>query len=375
MTLTPLSQALGGLDESSSLPLYQQLQRALRQAIETRLLSPDDALPPERDLATEFAVSRITVRKAIDGLVNEGMLVRRQGSGTFVCARVEKNFSKLTSFSEDMRARGRNPRSVWLRRSAGTVTPEESLTLRSSPGTPVYRFHRIRFADDAPMAIEYATVLASCLPSLDAVESSLYEALEQAGNRPVRALQRLRAVLFTAEQAELLQAKEKDAGLLVERLGFLKDGSAAEFTQSLLSRRHLRFRRRAQCFIVNAPENSTQMYCEAEQAPEVVRQQFAANCRTPRAARRAAAPTLAARGGHLRARQLRSRRHIREVSHRDAAQYSDFLGRARRSPRFTRRLRISRAPCSWRSHSRGRAPTCWLPCARRKMRAPWSSLW
>lgn len=232
MALTPLSQSVGRLDESSSLPLYQQLQRALRQAIETRILSPDDALPPERDLATEFAVSRITVRKAIDGLVNEGMLVRRQGSGTFVCSRVEKNFSKLTSFSEDMRARGRNPRSIWLRRSAGTVTPEESLTLRSSPGTPVYRFHRIRFADDAPMAIEYATVLASCLPSLDAVESSLYEALERAGNRPVRALQRLRAVLFTAEQAELLQAKEKDAGLLVERLGFLKDGSAVEFTQS-----------------------------------------------------------------------------------------------------------------------------------------------
>ncbi len=231
MTST-LSQAVGRLDESSSLPLYQQLQRALRQAIENRILSPDDALPPERDLASEFSVSRITVRKAIDGLVSEGMLVRRQGSGTFVCARVEKNFSKLTSFSEDMRARGRHPRSVWLRKSAGTVTPEESLTLRSSPGTPVYRFHRIRFADDAPMAVEYATVLASCLPSLDAVESSLYEALERAGNRPVRALQRLRAVLFTSEQAELLQAKERDAGLLVERLGFLKDGSAVEFTQS-----------------------------------------------------------------------------------------------------------------------------------------------
>ena len=230
--MTPLLQAVGRLDESSSLPLYQQLQRALRQAIENHILSPDDALPPERDLASEFSVSRITVRKALDGLVSEGMLVRRQGSGTFVRARVEKNFSKLTSFSEDMRARGRNPRSVWLRRSAGTVTPEESLTLRSSPGTPVYRFHRIRFADDAPMAIEYATVLASCLPSLDAVESSLYEALEKVGNRPVRALQLLRAVLLTTEHADLLQAKEKDAGLLVERLGFLKDGSAAEFTQS-----------------------------------------------------------------------------------------------------------------------------------------------
>jgi GntR family transcriptional regulator len=230
--VTPLSQSVGRLDEGSRLPLYQQLQRALRQAIESHVLGPDDALPPERDLAVDFSVSRITVRKAIEGLVGEGMLVRRQGSGTFVCARVEKNFSKLTSFSEDMRARGRNPRSVWLRKAAGTVTPEESLTLRSSPGTPVYRFHRIRFADDAPMALEYATILASCLPSLEAVESSLYAALEQAGNRPVRALQRLRAVLFTAEQAELLQAKEKGPGLLVERLGFLQDGRAVEFTQS-----------------------------------------------------------------------------------------------------------------------------------------------
>ena len=230
--MTAFEQILGALDETSSLPLYKQLQRTLRQAIETRVLGPDDALPPERDLATDFNVSRITVRKAIDGLVSEGLLVRRQGSGTFVRARVEKNFSKLTSFSEDMRARGRNPHSVWLRKSAGTVTPEEALTLRASPGTPVYRFHRIRFADDMPMSLEYATILASCLPSLDAVESSLYTALEHAGNRPVRALQRLRAVLFTAEQAELLQAKEKGPGLLVERLGFLKDGRAAEFTQS-----------------------------------------------------------------------------------------------------------------------------------------------
>jgi len=230
--LALLSQAVGKLDESSSLPLYQQLQRALRQAIESRVLGPDDALPPERDLADDFNVSRITVRKAIHGLVSEGMLVRRQGSGTFVRARVEKNFSKLTSFSEDMRARGRNPRSVWLRKAAGSVTPEEALTLRASPGTPVYRFHRIRFADDAPMALEYATILAACLPSVDAVESSLYAALERAGNRPVRALQRLRALLFSAEQAELLKVREGDAGLLVERLGFLRDGRAAEFTQS-----------------------------------------------------------------------------------------------------------------------------------------------
>jgi GntR family transcriptional regulator len=131
-----------------------------------------------------------------------------------------------------MRARGREPRSVWLNRAEGTVTPEESLTLRSSPGTPVFRFHRIRYADDAPMALEYATVLAHCLSSLESVQSSLYEALEKTGHRPVRALQRLRAVLLTADQAKLLKAQERDPGLLVARVGYLKDGRAVEFSQS-----------------------------------------------------------------------------------------------------------------------------------------------
>jgi GntR family transcriptional regulator len=75
--LTPLSQLLGPLDESSALPLYQQLQRTLRDAIDKRILDADDALPAERDLAADFSVSRITVRKAIEGLVSEGLLVRQ----------------------------------------------------------------------------------------------------------------------------------------------------------------------------------------------------------------------------------------------------------------------------------------------------------
>jgi GntR family transcriptional regulator len=227
-----LAKVVGPLNAQGNLPLYQQLQRALRQAIENRTLAPDDALPAERDLAAEFGVSRITVRKALVGLVAEGLLVRRQGSGNFVSARVEKNFAMLTSFSEDMRARGRTPRSVWLKRAAGTVTPEEALALRLSPGTPVYRFNRIRYADEAPMAIEYATIVATALPSLEAVDTSLYEALEVVGHRPVRALQRLRAVLLTGDQAQLLKAKPGEAGLLVERLGSLPDGRAIEFSQS-----------------------------------------------------------------------------------------------------------------------------------------------
>jgi len=88
--------------------------------------------------------------------------------------------------------------------------------MRLSPGTPVFRFQRIRYADDAPMALETCTIEASALRTTKAVNSSLYEALEKSGNRPVRALQRLRAVLLTAEQAKLLKSRAGEAGLMVE---------------------------------------------------------------------------------------------------------------------------------------------------------------
>jgi DNA-binding transcriptional regulator YhcF (GntR family) len=160
--MAPLVHIRQHLNETSNLPLYQRLQRALRSAIEQHLLKPEDALPAERQLAADLEISRITVRKAIDGLVGEGVLVRRPGSGNFINTRIEKNFAKLTSFSEDMRARGRTPRSVWLKRSEGTVTPDEAMRLRLSPGAAVYRFNRMRYADDVPMCLEYATIVASC---------------------------------------------------------------------------------------------------------------------------------------------------------------------------------------------------------------------
>jgi GntR family transcriptional regulator len=230
-----LADVLGPLDASGAQPLYLQLQRALRDAIDRAVFAPADALPSERQLAADLGISRITVRKAIDALASEGRLVSRQGAGNFVAQpqRIDKNFATLTSFSEDMRARGREPRSEWLKRAAGVVSPDEAMKLGVSPGTEVFRFHRLRFADDRPMSIEYACVLATALRALDDVAESLYVALNQAGNRPVRALQRLSALLLDDEQARLLQTEPDAAGLLVERLGFGRDGRALELSQSI----------------------------------------------------------------------------------------------------------------------------------------------
>lgn len=223
-------ERVGKLDSQSGSPLYLQLQRVLRSAIERHVLSPDEALPPERDLAEAYNVSRVTVRKALDGLVHARLLTRRQGAGTFVAARVEKNFASISSFSEDMLSRGRQPHSEWIARSEGTVMPEEALALGLSPGSPVYRLSRIRYADSESMALEHATVPKDSLESIEAVGESLYDAL--GSSRPVRVLQRLRAVLFTPEQAELLGIEAGSPGLEIERRGFAADGRTVEFTKS-----------------------------------------------------------------------------------------------------------------------------------------------
>jgi len=223
---------LGPLPGDSAGPLYLRLQTAMREAIHARTLVPDDALPPERDLAKELNVSRITVRKAFDGLEREGLLTRRRGAGTFVAQRLEKSFAQLTSFSEDMRARGRTPASQWLSRAQGVVTPSEAMALGVSPGTDVFRFHRLRYADGIVIALETSVVPAWCLPSPEAVTESLYDALEQAGFRPVRALQRLRGIAFTADQAEKLGVEPRDPGLYIERRGFSADGRTCELTRS-----------------------------------------------------------------------------------------------------------------------------------------------
>lgn len=227
-----LATHLQSLDPESSLPLYQQLQRALHTAIESGALAAEDALPSERRLATGMGISRITVRKALDGLAEQGLLVRRQGSGNFVGARTEKSLASLTSFSEDMRARGRVPGSRWLHRAAGQVSPDEAVRLALSPGARVFRFGRLRLADAVPMSLEYCTVDGTALPSEKVVDESIYDALDRTGNRPIRALQRLRALLLDEIQAEALGAAPDDAGMLVERVGYRRDGRAVELSRS-----------------------------------------------------------------------------------------------------------------------------------------------
>ncbi len=217
-------------------PRYVQLRQRLSDGVAQGVLAPGSPLPPEREIATITEFSRVTVRKAIQSLADDGTIVQKQGSGSFISskpARIEQKLSRLTSFSEDMTRRGKTSSSRWLERGLFMPSPTEMTSLGLSSEDSVARIARLRLADGEPMAIERASLSTEILPNPLEVETSLYEVLEKYGHRPVRALQSISAINLSAMDAELLDVPDGDAGLRIERMSYLEGGRVVEFTQSL----------------------------------------------------------------------------------------------------------------------------------------------
>ena len=220
----------------SSVPRYVQLRRRLEEGIGAGVLLPDSSLPPEREMADITGLSRVTVRKAIQELVREGLVEQRQGSGTFVrepVLRMEQSLSRLTSFTDDMAGRGMDTTSRWLERGVFAPTPHEAVVLGLSQDQEVARIYRLREAGGRPMALERASLPLDVLPNPLEVKTSLYEVLERLGNMPVRAVQKISAINLEAREAGLLGVAEGAAGLNIERTSYLENGRVAELTRSL----------------------------------------------------------------------------------------------------------------------------------------------
>ena len=215
------------------LPLYQKIGASLRAAIRSGTLAAGSGVPPERELAVMLGVSRVTVRRAIEELVQEGLLQSRQGSGTVVSARVEQPLSALGSFSEDMVRRGHVPGSRWISRELAYPSPDEVLALGLGASDQVIRLARVRTADGAPIAVERAAVGARLLHGELEFGDSLYEALRRHGNVPERAFQRLRADVVSVQDARLLGLQNGAAVLATERRSFTLEGRPVEFTRAV----------------------------------------------------------------------------------------------------------------------------------------------
>ena len=217
-------------------PRYEQLYRHLSASIGSGELAPETQLPPERELALIADVSRVTVRKAVSQLVEDGVLEQRRGAGTFVRParpKIEQSLSSLLSFTDYMRQRGKTSSSRILRRGLFLPNPDEQMALGLPTGENVARVERLRFADDTPLALEWSSLPTDVLPDPEVVETSLYDVLRASGKAPTRAVQRISAVNLNAVDARLLMLPEGAAVLRIDRTAYLPSGRPIEHTRGL----------------------------------------------------------------------------------------------------------------------------------------------
>ena len=222
------------ISRSSKLPLYQQLYEILRGMILRGEWQPGDMLPPEPDLVGRYQVSRTTVRQVLDKLVNEGLIYRQRGRGTFVAhPTVEKAMVRIVSFTEDMRERGLRPATRVLCAELVPASAEIAEKLQVPPGEELARLERLRLANDEPMSVEESFLVHRYCPGVlqkDYAAVPLRESLEREhGIRLVRAKQVIRAVLASARLAQLLSIKPRSAVLYLERVSWSQHDLPVEF--------------------------------------------------------------------------------------------------------------------------------------------------
>lgn len=218
------------IDRTSPIPLYHQLAEQLGGAIADGKLQPGDPFENEVSVAERLQLSRPTVRRAIQELVDQGLLIRRRGHGTTVSNRRVHRKARLTSLYDDLEEAGQKPRTELL--SLDTEQNERAATSLDLPvDTPLLYVARLRFADDRPLAMmqnwlppAYADISADELTS-----GGLYQALRVRGARPVVAHQSIGARMPTASERRHLNMKASQPLLTMTRMAFDAAGQAIEF--------------------------------------------------------------------------------------------------------------------------------------------------
>ncbi len=191
-------------------PLWIQVVNLINHEIATGVLKPGMRLPPERELCQQLSISRVTLRKALTQLVEDGVLSASHGRGWYVAQApsVGKDFpNSLESFTETATRMGLAATSRVLRAETKPATLDEAEELAVAPGTPLFHLERVRLLDDVPIAVDVTRMPAALAPSLGSVDfatASFYEALADAGVEPLRADATIEARETTGAVAEHL---------------------------------------------------------------------------------------------------------------------------------------------------------------------------
>lgn len=223
-------------------PLYQQIKALILQSLQSGEWKPSTAIPSEQELASRYRVSQGTVRKAIDELAAENLVVRRQGKGTFVATHAERHtqyrFLRLLPESGDPTSEGPAQRRIIdCKRTRASADVARALSLRS--GDAVFQVRRVLSFAGVPTILEdlwlpggpFKGLTAERLTTYDGAMYALFET--EFGVRMVRAEEKIKAVLPDPEQQNLLQIAPNTPLLSVERIAFTYNDLPMELRRGL----------------------------------------------------------------------------------------------------------------------------------------------
>jgi GntR family transcriptional regulator len=222
------------LTRTEGIPMYVWIREALRGEITQGDLKRGERLPSEHELASKFNVSRMTVRKSIEDLIDEGLLYRRHGVGTFVAfPHLERDHTRLTSFFDKSGGEGIHASASLLTLEVIPARQKVAKALDIAAGELVIHVKTLRFADNLPITIHDAHIphkLFSRLIDENLEVQNLWSLFEQCGYKVKRAIQRIEAREATKELARLMEIKEGAPILFKERTIYADDGTPVEFT-------------------------------------------------------------------------------------------------------------------------------------------------
>lgn len=219
------------VDRRSPVPLYFQVAEQLEQAIASGQLSPGFKLDNEISLADQLGLSRPTMRRAIQELVDKGLLVRKRGVGTQVVHGRVRRELELTSLYDDLRATGQKPATRVLVNVLQPAPAEVADELGIAEGAEVLHLERLRFADEKPLAVLRNWLPAKLISPTDEElqNGGLYQLIRDAGTHVQVARQRIGARGATTQEARLLGGRKNDAVLTMQRTAYADSGSAIEY--------------------------------------------------------------------------------------------------------------------------------------------------
>ncbi|MBW9156714.1 GntR family transcriptional regulator [Clostridium sp. FP2] len=221
------------------IPLHYQIKEILQEMIENEILKPGQAIPTERELCEIQGVSRMTVNKAIMSLVNEGLVYREQGKGTFVSiAKVNREISQLKGFTEQMEENGAISKTKILSFKVIEATKKYKLELKMpEEENKIIEIIRLRFSDEQPVAIETAWLPYYLFKGMtrDIIENkSLYAIFrEKYGHYPDKAKQTIEPTMLNEYESKLLNQENSALALIFRRTTYLENETPIEYTKAI----------------------------------------------------------------------------------------------------------------------------------------------